>query len=156
MEEREITLRTWDDFEDQIAQLFSKRLERKRATDQYISDYLFRGQPDSTWRLTSTLERFTNTLLTLEEYYRILCATKPQVETFTAAKWDQVPSLADYLKEIGDEQLLPPGRFPAYEYFAYLRHHGFPSPLLDWTRSPYVAAYFAFRDVCSNATNASI
>lgn len=32
----------------------------------------------------------------------------------------------------------------AYDFLAHLRYQGFPSPLLDWTGSPYVAAYFAF------------
>jgi hypothetical protein len=153
---KQIDLKNWEEFEGHVTRLARDRSDRKSATEFYISEYLFRGQPDGTWPLTTTLERFTGRLLTLEQYYRILCATKPQVEAFTGATWDGIPSLPEYLKQIGDEGLLPPGKFPAYEYFVYLRHHGFPSPLLDWTRSPYIAAYFAFRDVLSTAPSASI
>lgn len=152
---KEINLDTWEEFEDYVSRLASLRSERITTVSSthppYVSKYLFRGQSDSEWPLTTTLERFTGKLLTLNEYYRILRATKPQVETFTGKTWEEIGDT----EQISSRSFLLSG-LPAYEYCVYLRHHGFPSPLLDWTRSPYVAAYFAFQNVCSTAKCASI
>jgi hypothetical protein len=140
MEAIEIT--DWEMFEQRL-----KELRPKYAKES--SPLLFRGQGNSEWPLTTTLERSGAPRMLFREYYELICASmRPEVKTFAGVDVPEYdaelckPFLnGSLLYEIGDV-------FPVslYRYMAYLRHFGFPSPLLDWSRSPFVAAFFAFRD----------
>jgi hypothetical protein len=65
------------------------------------------------------------------------------LEHYTDERWN-LRSFPEYAREIAELQDVMRVELPCYPYLAYLRHHGFPSPLLDWTESASVAAYFAY------------
>jgi hypothetical protein len=138
-----IEIPDWENFEQKVREL------RAKYTNE-TSPLLFRGQGNSKWKLTTTLERSGAEKMLFRDYYALICASmRPEVRTFARVDvpaydplWATTHFLqGDLLYEIGDV-------FPIdlYRYMAYLRHFGFPSPLLDWSRSPFVAAFFAFRD----------
>jgi hypothetical protein len=99
---------------------FVGSLERNR--------YIFRGQSNSKWRLRTSFHRTWRANLRAFEAVdtRLLHQT---LSALTKNKFD----LRDPIHNLS--------------FLSLVQHHGYPTPLLDWTRSPYVAAFFAFRDV---------
>jgi hypothetical protein len=136
-------LNLWAEFEAEIISLNVRVKELKSARPMHVSDLLFRGQHKAAWGLTTTLERYSKKHLEASEYYRRILAAKPQIEAHTGREWE-VPGISEYIKYLSEEKLFGMRGMPGYDYFVHLRHFGFPSPLLDWSRSPYVAAFFAF------------
>jgi FRG domain len=151
----ELAISGWDEFEDRLRELERLRNEGLKGKGFSSSEYLFRGHGDGAWLLETTLDRFFSKRLSLSRYYRFALLARSRIESFTGAHWN-IPTLDEYENWVRNHDQLTFHDFIAYEYLAYLRHHGFPSPLLDWTESPYIAAFFAFRHIAIGATNVAV
>jgi len=145
---RTIDLDSWDDLPRALADLrdelgAGQGLGPERQFLDKGPTLLFRGHTDSEWGLRTTLERWSDREYTVQEYLRRARSCVNEIESVTGREW-HLRSFAEIEEEIVSQQTPTKVHLPHYDFLIYLRHHGFPSPLLDWTTSPYVAAYFAF------------
>lgn len=149
-------VQSWEEFESEIQQLIQYRNELE--TDLKKPDnWIFRGHCDSTWHLETTLERETEKeLYSIQKYFKIIKQAKSKIEAvyeLSLINWETLdsPQYADWYRNSNFLYLQG-----LLSYMIYLRHHGFPSPLLDWTKSIDVAAYFAFQNIKQDVKSVSI
>lgn len=89
--------------------------------------FLFRGQGDAQWALTSSFDRYYNDMD---------WGKKRDVETALLNKFRE-----NCIRTFPDEKI---ETYTDSQLRNLAQHYGLPTRLLDWTYSPYNAAYFAF------------
>jgi hypothetical protein len=114
----EISLSSWKYFGDFIYQEM-----------QNYNNYVWRGHRCDNWKLESTLDRLLRTAK----------VSAAKLASFEERHLEQFKYAAR-----GRRGVNPPLLEGDDAWWALGQHHGLATPLLDWTTSPYVAAFFAF------------
>ncbi len=117
-----VPLESWDEF-------------LKAITDSPFSNWAFRGQADQRWPLSSKLSRYFQSFgverrTWREQEGRILRIFKRKAHLFLNR---------------------PPDPDDEFQWLALMQHHGAPTRLLDFTWSPYIAAFFALEHATGDA-----
>jgi len=94
----------------------------EQASDK---DMAYRGQANSEWGLIPSYYRLPKSLREKSTFEQVLAETSKGISNHIGQK------------------LSPQNIDEKHKLLSKLQHYGFPTPLLDWTRSPYIAAYFA-------------
>jgi hypothetical protein len=120
-------LPTWPDFHQFLDRVFP---DRGRASHRFI----WRGQSRSDWPLDSALDRlFDRVGLSGSGTEALEKLSQTHLENFKYAAR-------------GRRGLNPRTDLTENEWWALGQHFGLATPLLDWSHSPFAAAYFAFEE----------
>lgn len=123
---QEIPCDSWSEFHEKV-----------RFSDSPFARRMFRGQSETVWRLQSKWDRYDAQKRSI-----------PDTEIATRGRRDTPET---FLQRFRSSFIGTPGidtsSLDPDAWMALARHHGLITRLLDWTESPYVAAFFAFRDL---------
>ena len=108
------------------ADLISWDAFRQWAVSQHPRNYIFRGQRNPN-KLVSSFHRTWRKDL------------RTWINQDVNALFGAVAERLSYPLQIGNLQ-------HNTAIWSILQHHGYPTPMIDWSFSPFVAAYFAFQD----------
>lgn len=152
-----IDLDNWEKFQDTLRFPGDVEKVREALPIGRFPEFYFRGQADDQWKLETTLERLEEAIaynFTFGVYLLKVVGISGAVETYTGRSGNLDNGDISYLntgdilaKLIGGDPSTYKTSKKVLEYLIFLRHCGFPSPLLDWSKSPYVAAFFAFSEI---------
>jgi hypothetical protein len=99
----------------------------EQITRPPYSNWAFRGERDERWPLYSSLSRYL-------QGFRIAPAAWPEQERRIIRVFKR--KAHQFLEK-------PPDLDDDFQWLALMQHHGAPTRLIDFTWSPYVAAFFA-------------
>lgn len=124
---------------DQKSKVVPKKISwggfKKHISSMGSKRYLFRGQKEP-WRLRTSFHRTGRA-----DVQRFINQDVQDLHKHLSARTKHAFNL-----EIPNEN----GAF-----FNLVQHHGYPTPLLDWTYSPFVAAFFAYRNITKEEINSA-
>lgn len=122
--------KNWCDFIDRVADGHQDRR----------CPWVFRGQANAEWAVKNSFDRSLNRIEITPAYYRIrdveqelLCEENDYFVGFTT----QVNKLPDSIR---------PKKKTSLGWFALMQHYRVPTRLIDFTRNPFFALYFAVED----------